>query len=168
MTLRRQLFFGLSIVFLLICGSLLLVTVNATRDYLEQQLASHAQDTATALTRVLGEAVAKDDRVLAETQIAAVFDRGYFQQIAVLSTGGARLVGRELPPRIEGVPAWFTGLFSLKTPTGEAFLTSGWRQLGKVVVVSQPTFAYRHLWQSTVGMFWWRAVYYRSTRYWYH
>ncbi|TCS71922.1 diguanylate cyclase/phosphodiesterase [Sulfuritortus calidifontis] len=155
MTLRRQLFFGLSIVFLLICGSLLLVTVNATRDYLEQQLASHAQDTATALTRVLGEAMAKDDRVLAETQIAAVFDRGYFQQIAILSTGGARLVGRELPARIEGVPAWFTTLFPLKTPAGEAFLTAGWRQIGKIIVVSQPTIAYQHLWQNTVGMFWW-------------
>ncbi|NWG88037.1 MAG: EAL domain-containing protein [Hydrogenophilaceae bacterium] len=155
MTLRRQLFIGLSIVFLFICGSLLLVTVHATRDYLEQQLASHAQDTATALTRVLAEAMAKDDRVLAETQIAAVFDRGYFQQIAVLSTGGARLVGRELPPRIEGVPLWFAKLFSLKTPVGEAFLTAGWRQMGKVIVTSQPTFAYQHLWKSTTAMFWW-------------
>lgn len=155
MTLRRQLFIGLSIVFLLICGSLLLVSVNATRDYLEQQLASHAQDTATALTRVLAEAMAKDDRILAETQIAAVFDRGYFQQIAILSTGGARLVSRELPARIEGVPAWFSERFALKTPTGEAFLTAGWRQIGKVVVTSQPTFAYQHLWQSTTSMFWW-------------
>ncbi|MEW5893963.1 MAG: EAL domain-containing protein [Pseudomonadota bacterium] len=155
MTLRRQLFIGLSIIFLILCASLLLVTVHTTRDYLEQQLASHAQDTATALSRLLADAMAKEDRVLAETQIAAVFDRGYFQQIAVLSTGGARLVGRELPPRIEGVPAWFTRLFALKTPTGEAFLSAGWRQLGKVVVTSQPTFAYQHLWKSAGAMFWW-------------
>lgn len=155
MTLRRQLFTGLSVIFLLVFLSLLVITAHSTRAYLQQQLASHAQDAATALSHPLSQSLARNELTLAETQIATMFDRGYFKQVIVLSSSGTQLLAKELPPRIEKVPLWFSTLFPLETQAGEAFLASGWKQLGKVVITSQPTIAYQYLWRTTTEMFWW-------------
>lgn len=155
MTLRRQLFAGLSVIFLLVFVSLLVISIQSTRAYLQQQLASHAQDAATALSHPLAQSLGRNELTLAETQIATVFDRGYFKRVIVLSSSGAQLLAKELPQRIEKVPLWFSTLFPLETQAGEAFLTSGWKQLGKVVVTSQPTIAYQYLWRTTTEMFWW-------------
>nr|WP_315464263.1 EAL domain-containing protein [uncultured Rhodoferax sp.] len=157
MSLRDQLLGVLLLLTLAILGAIGWVSVQGTRTYLEQQLASHAQDTATALSVPLGQSLGKADTVLAEAQVASMFDRGYFKRIEVLGADRRSLVKRELPDRIEGVPLWFVTAFHIGTPAGEAFVGSGWRQLGKVVVISQPTYAYQHLWRTTVELLWWLA-----------
>ena len=50
MTLRRQLFLTLSVLFLAVLAGLMVLNIKGTRDYLEQQLGSHAQDAATSLS----------------------------------------------------------------------------------------------------------------------
>lgn len=155
MTLRNQLFVVISALFLAVLTSILLVSVNGTRDYLEQQLSSHAQDAATTLSVTLGLSLGKGDTVLAETQVASLFDRGYFKRVDVLGPDRKPLLTRVLPEKIEGVPEWFVHLFPINTPAGEAFVGSGWKQLGKVVVQSQPTFAYQHLWSTCVELLAW-------------
>src|SRR5450830_648085 len=121
MTLRRQILAVISLVFLGILAGLLVFSVRGTRDYLEQQLASHAQDAATALSLPLAQSLGRDDKVLVE---------------------------RELPEKVAEVPQWFTHAFALSSPGGESFVSSGWRQLGKVIVQSQPEYAYQYLWKS--------------------
>jgi len=155
MTLRRQLFSAIFCIFLIVFVGLLALSVNSTREYLQQQLASHAQDAATSLSYPLAEALAKEDKVLAGIQVSAMFDRGYFQKIVVRSADGSPLIDKELPAHIENVPLWFTQLIPMTTPAGEAFISSGWRQLGKVMVLSQPTFAYTHLWRSVLEISCW-------------
>ena len=144
-----------SALFLVVLLVILWVSVSGTRRYLEQQLASHAQDAATTLSVSLGQSLGKGDRVLAEAQVGSVFDRGYFKRIEVLAPDRSPILRRELPVRIEGVPIWFVAAFSISTPAGEAFVGSGWRQLGKVLVLSQPTFAYQHLWSTSVQLLAW-------------
>ena len=155
MSLRRQLLAVLAALFLLLLASILLASVSGTRRYLERQLASHAQDAATALSIPLAQALGRGDHVLAEAQVASVFDRGYFKRIDVLGVDRAPILTRNLPEKIEGVPAWFVGLFPIGTTQGEAHLSSGWRPLGKVLVESQPTFAYQYLWESAAEMALW-------------
>jgi len=155
MTLRRQLFIVICSIFFIIFAGLLVLSISSTRDYLEQQLASHAQDAATSLSYPLVEALAKNDQVLAEVQVAAMFDRGYFQKIEVRSADGKVIVSKEMPERVEGVPLWFTQLLPMTTQPGEAFISTGWRQLGKALVLSQPTIAYTHLWHSVLAISWW-------------
>lgn len=162
MTLRRQLFGAISVVFLLILIGLLGLSVRGTRNYLEQQLGSHAQDAATTLSISLAPSLAKPDMVLADLQLSSVFDRGYFQRIAVLNTTGATLVVKSLPVKIDDVPLWFSSLFPLRAPTGEAFITSGWRQLGKVLVASQPAFAYQYLWTTATEIALWMGLAYAA------
>ena len=157
MSLRRQFTLALLLVFTTLMLAMILVSVIGTRRYLEQQLASHAQDAATTLSVPLGQAFGNDDKVLAQTHVASMFDRGYFKSISVLGNDRNAILKREMPERIEDVPLWFIAWFPISTPTGEAFLGSGWRQLGKVLVVSQPTFAYQHLWRTATSLTGWIA-----------
>ena len=149
MTLRRQLFLAISLVFLVVFAGLLFLGVKSTRNYLEQQLGSHAQDAATSLALPLSQSLGKGDTVLARTQVGSVFDRGYFKRIVVISPASEVIITRELPEKIGDVPLWFTRIFPLAAPGGESFITEGWRQLGKVIVVSQPAFAYQYLWSTS-------------------
>lgn len=155
MKLRHQIFAILSGVFAAILVAVLGVSVAGTRQYLEQQLASHAQDAATALSVTLGPSLGKGDEILAQAQVASVFDRGYFKRIAVLAQDRSAIINRELPEKIEGVPVLFARWVTIDAAPGEAFVGSGWRQLGKVVVQSQPTFAYQHLWATAVEQALW-------------
>ena len=163
MSLNRQLVTLLSVLFGILLATILGISVYGTRAYLERQLASHAQDAATALSVTLGPALARSDRVLAETQVHSVFDRGYFQRIEVLDTRREPVLTQALPRHIEQVPMWFVEAVPIETLTAEAFIGSGWRQLGKVMVQSQPTFAYQHLWQSTLRLAVWLLVLYAGS-----
>lgn len=160
MTLRRQLLLAISFVFLLIFIGLLLLSISSTRHYLEEQLGSQSQEAATSLAHTLAQSLGKDDTVLAETQVVSFFDRGYFQRIAVISPQGKLLVDKASPVAIEAVPGWFSNLVRLNVPGGEAFISAGWRQLGKVAVMPQPTLAYQHLWATTQETLLWMAAMY--------
>jgi len=160
MTLRRQLLIVISIIFVLVFAGLQALSVLSTKNFLQQQLSSHAQDAATSLSYMLVDPLVKNDKVLAEIQISAMFDRGYYRQIILISPNGEKIYAKELPVSIDNVPVWFSSLLSIDTPPGEVFITSGWKQLGKLVVVSQPTFAYQYLWTSLKqAAFWLIAVY---------
>ncbi len=160
MTLRRQLFLVLSMLFLAVLSAVLIVSVSGTRQYLEQQLALHAQDAATSMSVSLGQTLGAGDVVLAEAQVLSAFDRGYFKRIEVLGPDRKSIVLRELPEKIQGVPAWFVTMVPIVATTGEAFVSSGWRQLGKVLVSSQPTFAYQHLWGTALELLFWLLGFY--------
>ena len=155
MSLRQQFFLALSALSLALLLAVGIVSVSRTRLYLEQQLASHAQDTANALSVTLGQALGKGDLVLAQTNVASIFDRGYFKSIAVLANDRSQLLKRETAEKVEDVPLWFAAAIPIEASAGEAFVGSGWRQLGKVVVVSQPTLAYQHLWRTTSELLAW-------------
>ena len=160
MTLGRQLFIGLSIIFaLLVLGIETIFVLNA-RHYLQQQLEAHAQETATSLALSLGQGMSAPDAVLAETFINPVFDRGHFQSITMRDVAGKTLVARELENVRDEVPDWFTRLLPLDAPTGEALVSSGWRQLGRLLVVVQPRFAYGQLWHTAWESLAWLAVLY--------
>ena len=160
MTLRRQLFLGISLICLMIFIGMAVLGISGTRAYLEEQLGSHAQDAASSLVHPLSQSLGSSDDVLAETQIATLFDRGYFQRIAVFSADGTLRIDRQLPAKIDGVPLWFSQAVTLHAPPGESFISAGWRQLGKVVVISQPTYAYQYLWSSALEISGWMLAAY--------
>jgi len=155
MTLRNQIFLVLSAVFGAVLVAILWVALSGTRHYLELQLASHAQETATTLSMNLGVSLGQGDRILARTQVQTIFDRGDFKRIEVFSADRQSISLYELPEKVQGVPLWFVKLFQMDAPAGEAFVGSGWKQLGKVIVVSQPTFAYQYLWRTTLQLTAW-------------
>ena len=157
MTLFKQLFWGTSIAFLVILGATEAVYIRNAHKYLQEQLASHAQDAATSLGLVLPTALADGDMIRAEVTVNAVFDRGYYQSIRVLNINGDTIVLKNLPTAPAEVPQWFVNVLPLDTPSAESLISKGWRQLGRVVVSSHPNFAYKQLWstlvEATLGLF---------------
>ena len=136
MTLFRQLFLGASLLFLSVMAGVEAIYLANSRVYLQQQLESHSQDAATSLALWLATLQSLDDRALIETAVNTSFDRGYFESIRVVSVGGETLVHKQLAPAQGDVPVWFTRLFPLRPPSAESLISSGWRQLGRVLVTS--------------------------------
>lgn len=160
MTLYRQLFIGVSLLFFVLLAGVEAIYLANSRTQLQAQLSSQAQDAATSLALRLATLKSLDDRTMIETLINPVFDRGYFQEIRVVSVGGETLVRRVLAPAQGDVPEWFTRLFPLDAPGAQSLVSSGWRELGRVVVASQPYFAYQQLWHIGVQTIAWLVLIY--------
>lgn len=148
MTLFRQLFLGSAALFLVLLLGVEGIYLANARLYLQQQLESHSQDAATSLAMWLGSQGSVSDRTLVETVINPVFDRGYFQSIRIVAVSGEIIARKDLPVSQGDVPQWFVELFPLRAPGSESIISAGWKQLGRVSVVSHPHFAYLQLWHT--------------------
>ena len=155
MTLFKQLFIGVSFGFLLLLAGIELIYVNNAKTYLQDQLASHSQDAATSLSMAVSSALADGDVIRTETIVSAVFDRGYYQSIRIITTRGETVVYKSLSATPPNLPSWFTSYMKLEAPIAESMISKEWRQLGRVVVSSHPQFAYQQLWHTTVGVSAW-------------
>jgi diguanylate cyclase (GGDEF)-like protein len=154
MTLYRQLI--LIIIMLLTAGFIgtVMINTNNLRHFLGEQLESHAQDTATSLGLSLSPHMQSNDLPIMKSMIDAIFDRGYYKSINVVTVSGEVLVERSNPLQTEDVPDWFIEHVDFQVPTAEAIIMSAWKQAGTVRVTSHPGYAYRELWDNTVETFW--------------
>ena len=146
MTLFRQLLLYACLTLACLCAGLWLGELKRTRDFLVDQLTSHAQDTATALGLSLTTLTSGVDVPAMESMISALFDRGYYRQIQLRDVEGTLLIDRQAPISLAGVPAWFVRLVPLTAPRATSLVMDGWRQAGEVTVESHPGYAYRTLW----------------------
>lgn len=138
---------GMLLLLCLFIGMLTFVVKN-TETFLDQQLSSHSQDTATALGLTLTTTMKNNDIVTAGRIVDAVWDRGYYSTIEVLSANGAPLVERHASIKVYNVPEWFINLIPLNTQREEALIMDEWRKVGKVIVESNPGFAYEQIWST--------------------
>jgi len=152
MTLYRQLLVLIIVLFLVLFASSWIAKLQSTRIFMEDQLESHAQDTATSLGLSISPYVSEDDRATVETMISVVFDRGYYSRIVLEDLDGKAIIERNLDVVISDVPAWFINLIELKTPEARTLVSSGWRQMGTLTVKSHPGYAYKALWKATSDM----------------
>ncbi len=148
MTLSRRLALLVIMLLLLVYIGTLFTSVRNTRDYLEAQLGSHAQDTATSLGLSISTHLANGDQASIDSMSDAIFDRGYYRKLLVEDAKGKTLKKLEQPITIDGVPPWFISAFPLETPLGEAAVMSGWTQAGRVIIQSHPGYAYIQLWDN--------------------
>ncbi|MCP4043278.1 MAG: EAL domain-containing protein [Gammaproteobacteria bacterium] len=158
MTLGRQLFLIITLMFILVFAGTLIISVNNTRNYLVTQLESHAQDGATSLGLSISPYMVDEELIIMERMVDAIFDGGYYREIRVESVDGYVLIERVQKVRIEGVPQWFIDNLPLDTPVKEAMIMAGWKQGGRVVVHSHPGYAYDELWTNALETFWWSAL----------
>ncbi|MCB1861943.1 MAG: EAL domain-containing protein [Gammaproteobacteria bacterium] len=155
MTLSRQLVLLLLVLLLMVITGTFLISARNSQLYLEEQLASHAQDAATSLGLSLSQSLADNDRATIESMTDAMFDRGFYRQIRIEDNDGGVILERKLEVTIEGVPDWFVNYLALETPEGDAAVMAGWRQTGVVRVSSHPGYAYAQLWRNISDMFRW-------------
>lgn len=109
MKLSTQLSTSLFVLLAVVFVSSFVINVKLTREYVNEQLATHAQDTATSLGLSITPYLAEEnDIVVAQTMVNAIFDRGFYQYITVTDMDGNMLIERRNPTSVETVPAWFT------------------------------------------------------------
>jgi len=157
MSLNKQMvLFIASLLMILLIGTFGLNLSN-TKSFLQEQLRSHAQDTATSLGLSLSSIQDPNDLPSMETMINAVFDRGYYDSITLKNTEGKLLYQRKNTQEMEDVPNFFIHAIKLSAPTEEALVQSGWIPVGTLSVTSHTGYAYIELWNSVLAILTWFA-----------
>lgn len=146
-TLFRQLVAAVLALVLLLYGVGSAIGLANTRALVAQQMAVHAQDTATSIAMALSQGDIATDPTLQEVLLEAVSDGGYYRRIELKGNDGKRRAIREFPARDPSVPGWFVALMALPEYSGRAEVSTGWNRLGEVEVVSNPGQTYHQLWQ---------------------
>jgi len=155
MRLSRLIITIISFLWLATFFGILVINAQSTRNYLVEQMQSHAQDTATSLGLSLTTSIERNDLATMNSMADAIFDRGYYREIVVRNVTGDILLTRTQTTWVKDVPAWFTKTLELDTPRGKSLIMRGWKQFGTVEVVSHPGYAYKELWRVSLRAFWW-------------
>ena len=116
MTLLRQLTIVIVTLFLLLFIGTLLLSISNTRDYLNEQLRTITQDTATSLGLTLTPPMKEKDMAVVDRMISAVSDSGYYREVSVVDVEGKPLVSRSQKVKLGKVPQWFVDRVTLETP----------------------------------------------------
>ena len=116
MTLYRQLIIFTFLLFFVLFAGTWVAKLESTRSFLVDQLASHAQDTATSLALSMSPLVAAEDLAGVETMMNAIFDRGYYKEIIFSDIQGEVVSNRLASLNIDGVPNWFIQVLPLRHP----------------------------------------------------
>ena len=151
MSLSKQLYLGLILILSLMFVGSLWINVNNTRDYINNQLASHAQDTATSLGLSIKPFIGNpDDLPMVDGMIKAIFDSGYYQQVVLKDNQGQIILEKNNPLTLDAVPNWFIKLFTLAPPQASTEIHEGWTKPKILLITSHPGFGYQQLWRSAV------------------
>ncbi len=151
MTLFKQIIILICVIFITLFISTFIVSTENIRDYLNEQLSSHAQDAATSLGIALTAEIRDNDIASLEVYTNAMFDSGYYKQIVIEEIDGKELFSKQRPVIIESVPQWFIRMFPLEAPVEHANVEDGWQTVGQISVQSYPGFAYEKLWQNALN-----------------
>jgi diguanylate cyclase (GGDEF)-like protein len=148
MTLRRQLFLSLALLFITLLTASMAVSLFNARSHLNGQMITRAKDTAISLSLSLSRATEKNQTSSIESILDAFFDPRVYSSIVYTNNSGIVITQRQQAIENAGVPIWFINSIPLDEPAGAAQVMIGSRQIGTVQVVTNPGFAYIDLWSS--------------------
>lgn len=158
MSLSKQMILFIASMLVIVLLGTFLLNLNNTRSFLEAQLQSHAQDTATSLGLSLSSVADPSDPSSMETMINAVFDRGYYAHITLIDVEDNLLYERIATQKIDGIPDWFIDFISISAPEANALIQSGWMPVGSLTVQSHPGYAYIELWKTAINLLTWFSL----------
>lgn len=148
MTLQRQLFLGLTLLFIVLLTASMTISLYNARRHLHEQMTIHARDTARSLSLSIADAAAANDNSRIASIIRNNRDSSYNHTIIYRNTAGERPVEQLPATEPADIPHWFIRLVPVHVPTGKAEVMSGWSQIGSIEVTPHPGFAYRDLWNT--------------------
>lgn len=160
MTLKRQVVLAGALIFALALLGVAAGQWLSGREFVREQLAAHANETATALAFSLSNSLRDGDAVMVKTMLLPIFDRGYYRRIVIRDVAGSVVEALEPEAAASAVPRWFAMLARLEAPQARALVNAGWQQVGLVEVEGDVEFALRQLWNGTLrSLAWLSAVY---------
>lgn len=153
MTLNKQIMLFISgLIFVLLMATFFL-NVSNTKTFLQGQLVSHSEDSATTLGLSLSSIADLDNPASIEAMINAVFDRGQYALIAFDDMDGERVYARQNTSIPSEVPVWFSRWVSIDLPSARAMVQSGWMPMGELIVQAHSGYAYVELWGAVKRLF---------------
>lgn len=150
MSLLTRLWLSVLTAMLVALGVSFSVSLVTARNYLEQQLFAQASDSAASLALSMSQQ--SKDPATSELLVSALFDSGHFESIRYLDTAGKPLVERVSGAPAPAAPGWFVALMPIEAKRGEALVSDGWKQAGRVVVQASARYAYGELWKGTLRL----------------
>lgn len=153
MTLFRRLWLVVLLTTLVAFIGSFIVSMLTARDYLEQQLYTQSMDNAASLALSMSQQ--GQDPAMQELLVSALFDSGHFRHVIFRDVRDKVVVERINTARIASTPEWFTRLFTITARPGEALVSDGWQQAGKVTLVADTSFAYAALWSGALRLLVW-------------
>lgn len=150
MSLYRQLWLSILVSMLFALAASLFASLFNGRAYLEKQLTIKNRDNAAALALAISQQGADMDNVA--VIVTAQFNSGHYEYILVTDPHGKSMIERIAPAADPDVPRWFTRLLPIRPAPGMAQISSGWQQMGTLVLMSHSRFAYRDLWDGALTL----------------
>jgi len=148
MSLVNQLIAAIFAVLIGLVSGTLYIMSDSSRSVLQDQLESHAQDSATHLGLYLAPYMAEDDSATIETAVNAIFDSGFYQRIIVTNANEDVLFEKKSEASSnQDVPKWFKSLVEITPPAMSREVSFQWQQVGKIFVQSRAEYAYEKLWK---------------------
>ena len=153
MSLFRQLWLAVIASTVIAFAGSFVVSMLTARHYLAQQLAVKNNDNAASLALSMSQL--DKDPVTVELQMAAIFDSGQYASVRLIAPDGKPMVEKISQAPEQEVPAWFSRLFPIDSPPGQAQVSAGWNQFGTVELISHSHFAYKELWDGALKLLIW-------------
>ena len=149
MTLFKQIATIFSIFIILIIGSVMYLNFNSANQFIQNQLYTTAEDTATSLGLSLSMNIPKENEDLStmETMINAIFDRGYYESITLVDMDGNTLIENKNTFKVKDIPNWFIKNVKLDVSTAKTQISAGWLPYGILSVKLHTGHAYMQLWR---------------------
>lgn len=151
MTLFKQMALLISILMILLLGTVIAITFSNETESIEEQLYEDAKNTATSLSLSLGTAGA--DETIMSTMINANFDSGHYTRITLNSISKQLIYERIREQSDRDVPQWFISLIPITIPVASSQVSAGWSPIGILEVQSDSTYAYILLYSQLTKMF---------------
>lgn len=150
MSMYRQLWLAFVVSMLLALTGGLLASMLSARQYLAEQLTMKNKDNANALALSLSQN--DPDPVAVDLVVASMFDSGNYALIRITDPTGKVIAERIDAMAKKDAPDWFVASLPIQSLPGEALILRGWKQFGKVTLISHSRFAYAALWKSVYEM----------------
>jgi diguanylate cyclase (GGDEF)-like protein len=159
MSLTKKLIYGVLFLLFVVLMGTYAITLNNSAHFYRQQLNNNAQDTATSLGLSLSHYLSKTDKAMMLSMVQAVFDQGYFASIEIYNHKDELLISRKLNESTIKVPDWFRDLISWPSTSQKNVIMDGWKQVGYLVVTTDPEIAYLSIWQNAKFLLIWYLLF---------
>jgi len=149
MTLFKQILIIISLFVTVLLASVMVHNFNTANEFIQEQLRSSANDTATSLGLSISSA---SESASIEVMINAIFDSGYYEEISYTNRDGEVVYKRQQSVTVKDIPQWFINYVDLKTAEATSKMTKNWMPFGTVTIRANSGYAYYQLWQTLMGI----------------
>jgi len=149
MTLFKQIALIFSMFIILIISSVMYLNFKSANEFIQNQLYTTSEDTATSLGLSLSGVIPKEGEDLStiQTMINVIFDRGYYEAIILYDMEGKTLIENKNILKVKDIPDWFINNVNIVVPTAQTQISGGWIPFGTLTVKLHSGHAYNQLWE---------------------